>query len=69
MDIHQLGKDLQYIGTLLATIRNLSKGNDIDFHQAPYDNDQYLLEYLLDKEIIKRIDKRNQLSKQKGADD
>lgn len=58
MDIHELGKDLQYVGSQLETIRNLSKGNAIDYSAAPYDNDMYLLTHLLDREIVEELDER-----------
>lgn len=60
MDIHELGKDLQFVGSQLQTIRNLSKGNAIDYSVAPHDNDMRLLEYLLDAEINVGLDKRKQ---------
>lgn len=55
MDLYEFGRDMTYIGSLLATIRNLSKGKAIDFNLAPYDNDVFLLQYLLDEEIKKHL--------------
>jgi hypothetical protein len=51
LDFYELGKEMKHIGTLLQTIRNLSKGHSIDFRNAPYDNDHILLGHLLGEKI------------------
>lgn len=67
MDIHELGKDLQFIGSQLQTIRNLSKGNAIDYSVAPHDNDMYLLTHLLDTNITSGLDARNERKKEEAT--
>lgn len=60
MDLFKIGNELSYIGQLLETIRNLSKNEATDFRHAPYDDDVYLLHYLLDEKIGILLDsKRN----------
>jgi hypothetical protein len=51
LDFYELGKEIKHIGTLLETIRNLSKGHSIDFSKPPYDNDHILLGHLLGEKI------------------
>lgn len=67
MDIHELGKDLQFIGSQLQTIRNLSKGNAIDYSVAPYDNDMRLLEHLLDANINSGLDAYNKQKQEEAT--
>lgn len=67
MDIHALGKDLQYVGGQLETIRSLSKGNAIDYSVAPYDSDMYLLNHLLDEKINEGLDERK-IKRNRGDD-
>ena len=64
MDIHELGRDLQFVGSQLQTIRNLSKGNAIDYSVAPYDNDMYLLTHLLDANINSGLDAHKKRKKE-----
>jgi hypothetical protein len=51
LDFYELGKEMKYIGTLLQTIRNLSKGHSIDFRKPPYDKDHILLGHLLGEKM------------------
>lgn len=61
MDLFKFGSDLSYIGQLLETIRNLSKGKPTDFRRVPYDNDVYLLQYLLDEKIGLLLDNKRKI--------
>mgnify|MGYP003484719229 FL=1 len=57
MDFFKFGDEVKHIGTLLETIRNLSKGHETDFRNAPYDNDATLLQHVLHEKINKLYDK------------
>ena len=60
MDFYEMGKELKYIGDILQTVRNASKGTDEDYTKPPFDHDAYLMQHLIHEKIQAILDKKKQ---------